>query len=408
MNSKYNVLYLCMGPLTGGAEISLLSLLENLDRELYNPVVLVPMFSLNHSRYSEDERTLPGLNEKLAESGVEVISFRCSKLKMHNPVPYILTILKLIHLIRKYNIDLIHSNEFLANQYGIVASRLCRIPMICHVRVFLTHKAVRNTFIAYTNALIANSQAVADSLVDFNIDPSKITVIHNGIDRKKYEFNTTGRTAFRRRWNIDSETILLGVIGRICDGKGQDTAIRALSLILEKHKNVRLIIAGDTAVDHSKDYLAYLKHSVLHSGIKDKVVFTGFIEDNIEIYSGIDILLVPSVNEPFGRVLIEAMACQRAVIASNAGGPKEIIVHRKNGLLFQGHDDIELATLTCELIDNRELRNSLGEEAAKDVRVKFDIQKHAERVETVYRRVLTNSDLYKKDINVGYRVAVRK
>lgn len=383
---RHNILYLCLSPLVGGAELSLIGLLNNLDRNMFRPIVVVPTSQVGTIKKTENRKSSKGLTERLKDIGVETLSIPCAKFNPWNPLPYIMTVLRLMRLAKAQKIDLIHSNEFLPNQYGVVVSKLCRIPIICHVRLILGHRAIRNTFLKYSDFLIANSKVVAGNLLDIGIERSKISVIYNGVDTERYKFDDSRRKMFRRRWRIDDDAVLLGVIGRIDRTKGQDVAIKTLRSL--KEYNVQLIIAGDTAVDGSQDYLFELKRLVSDLGLEDRVVFLGFLEDARDFYMGIDILLVPSINEPFGRVLIEAMAAGRIVVASDSGGPREIVAHRQSGLLFPYHNVTILADLICELAKNRDFSEYLGNEAIKRVRTNFDIIKHTKDIENVYQKLL--------------------
>ena len=388
MSRPYNILYLCSGPLIGGAEFSLLGLLEHLDKKLFRPIVMIPFRQLGKSRGLENNRESPGLIDKVKELSIDTVCFDCSKLNPVNPFPYIFTVFKLISIIRKYKIDLIHSNELISNQYGFAAAKMLKVPIITHARLIPTAKAIKKLFVVFADRYITISRAVYNQLIKNGIRKNKIDIIYNGIDSNKFHHNEDKRNDFWNKWNISENTILIGVIGRICKEKGQDIAIKAFQQVIKKHNNVRLILAGDTSVDSSWDYLNNLKRQISDMGLQENVIFTGFLNNPIDFYMGIDILIVPSLNEPFGRILIEAMATGRAVIATNSGGPKEIIINRRNGLLFQRNDVRELSDLICELIDNRSLLNYLGTEAIKRVGEKFDIKVHAHNVEKCYLRVL--------------------
>jgi len=372
--TKHRLLYLNVASTVSGAEISLLGLLRNLNREIFEPIVALPG---------------PGpLVERMARLGVETVIIPQQKLKARNPFPYLKTVFCLVNLVRGRHIDLIHSNLDIGNQYGVVAARLTGIPIICHTRNLLSERPFRRMFLRYADVLIANSCAVAASYARYIGKSQKGVVIHNGVDLDEFSPSRTRNGVFRGKLGLPDDAFVIGHIGRICPEKGQHILIDAMAKVAKTHSEAHALIVGETVVDNSAAFLMSLKQRVLELGLAERVSFIGFVDNIIDLYADLDLVVLPSLCEGFGRSLIEAMAIGKPVVATRAGGGVEIVEHGVTGFLIQPNDHIQLAEAILKVTENRDAANEFGMNGRRRVEKLFGIEQNVRKTEQVYLETL--------------------
>ena len=256
-------------------------------------------------------------------------------------------------------------------------------------------------------SMIAVSATVKQEYVQAGFDPKRIEVIYNGIDPR---FLTFPRSA-----SNDDKTYHLLYVGRIQVEKGILIILKALNLLMHdlnetttvnetsgnaillcaqhlEEPALRLHIIGDG----DQAYVNELKTFVREKGLEEQVIFHGKIPQHelIKYYDHSQIMLVPSLwEEPFGLVIAEAMARGLPVIASNVGGPSEIITHGKNGLLVEAGDECALAVAISQLIQDPDKRQRFGEAARATVQERFVIGETVNRVEQHLQRAM-NSEIF--------------
>jgi glycosyltransferase involved in cell wall biosynthesis len=198
------------------------------------------------------------------------------------------------------------------------------------------------------------------------VSEQQIEVLPNYVDCER--FSPLRRSeSLRREFGAVPGVPLIGIASRLDPQKGQDYALEAMAWLKKKNIPGRLIVVGENTLNET-DYLKVLRTQARRLDITDRVQFTGYREDMESIMASLDILLMPSHCETFGRVLIEAMASKTAVIATNAGGVPNIIESGKNGLLVPPHDPVGLARAMESLILDPVLRDRLQESAYFKVR----------------------------------------
>jgi glycosyltransferase involved in cell wall biosynthesis len=163
---------------------------------------------------------------------------------------------------------------------------------------------------------------------------------------------------------------LLGIASRLDPQKGQDCAIQALAILKKKNISVRLAIIGENT-RNEENYFSTLQKMAMDLDVQDRIHFAGYREDMEKIMASLDVLLMPSLRETFGLVLIEAMASKTAVIATNAGGVPNIIDPEVNGLLVPPQDPQALANAIESLISKPDYYQRLIEGAYFKVRAQY-------------------------------------
>lgn len=240
-------------------------------------------------------------------------------------------------------------------------------PIIFHVHDTLSKDRqflyLQRYLDAKIHKYIAVSDAIRDDLEKLGINRQKIERIYNGVS-----IDFAHDEVFMKE---ESEVVNIGIVGQVIPRKGHGSAIEAFRLISDKIPSTKLHIVGKG----DEDYIKVLKEKIGSYGLEAKIIWRGYKSNKIEIYQGIDILIVPSVSsEPFGLIAAEANAYNIPVIATKVGGLTEIIKHGYNGLLVDPGDIKGLANALLYLIENKVQRITMGKNGKSKMDTMFSLQ----------------------------------
>lgn len=322
----------------GGADVDLLEIIRALDRHRFEALVAQP-----------GRGPLAVLFEG-AGAAIEVIDtaplkrFRRVSDIFFYPFRWLSAVVRLRRLIRARGIRLVHVNSAVVTS-AAVAARLARVPCVWHVREIdllrrsrLVGAVLRWCIRRLPDRIVAISRAVADAVG--KIDDGRMCVIHHGVDVER--FHQGDRVESRRPFGLSAEAWVVGYVGRISPIKGLEDLIAAFAAVRARHDQVRLVIAGP--VLQYEDYYARLERLRNTLGLDDDIRFLGETDLIPELMRCFDVLVLPTrVPEGFGLVLLEALASGTPVIAPDAGGPAEILVHCAAARLFPPGDVARLA-----------------------------------------------------------------
>lgn len=219
--------------------------------------------------------------------------------------------------------------------------------------------------------LSCNSSDLREDLVKAGIDKNRIDFVIYGVDNKRIFFSEEERARLRRIWGVSEDDIVLLLIGRFVPKKGFGTAFKSLKYLTECKKKVRMVVVGDGP--QKNEYLDILREE----GTESYVNFVGEIPtgDLSKYYSACDIFLMPSQRLPsdgLNVVVPEAMACGRAIVASNVGGNDLVVFHGVNGYLHDENNPKQLAEFVIKLIEHPELAREMGQHSLKLVKERFN------------------------------------
>ncbi|MGM0410162.1 MAG: glycosyltransferase family 4 protein [Bacillota bacterium] len=233
--------------------------------------------------------------------------------------------------------------------------------------------------------VIACSQYMREEIKNnFQLPEDKITVINNGV--KVEEFEIKIEKDFKKNYVFENEKLIF-YVGRLVREKGIENLLEAFSIALRDDFNLKLVIAGKGPYENKLKEMAYKLN------ISDKVIFTGFISDEIrnKLYKIADLAVFPSTYEPFGIVALEAMAAKTPLISSNAGGFNEFIKDGYNALKFEAGDSYDLAAAILRTFRNEREAGLRAERAYKEIIDNFNWEKIAEQSISLYKEVLSNA-----------------
>jgi glycosyltransferase involved in cell wall biosynthesis len=294
----------------------------------------------------------------------------------------------LARLIRRHGIDLVHTNSVVSLE-GALAAWWCKKPHVWHVRELfvefnpklfpvLGRRLSRKLLERLADRVVCISQVVRRQFEPVaQRSQSRFRVIYNAFEPavsqalQENPLELPPKPGFR-----------LGYIGRLSEGKRfQDLLLALAELERRGIVTIDLLVAG-TFVDAA--YEAAIQSLLERHHLRHRVHFLGFQEDLEPVFSAVDAVVVPSLNEPFGRVVIEAMAAGRPCIGANAGGIPEILTHERTGLLVPPQDPIALADAIARLMREPELRDACRNNALNDVHSRFGVERYVREVLAVY------------------------
>lgn len=368
------ILYISPGTDLGGGEVSLLTLIKNLDRTHYTPIVC----SYGDGRFAERIQKLDCPLHILSYGGV------LSQLKF---------VVKLRNLIKTEKADLVHVNT-LDIRAGI-ATRLAGRPLIGHLRVIFPTTWVDRTFVKIADTTISVSNAVRDHFCQEEGTSSEaFETIYNAVDIK----NEMSGSNLREELNLDADTNIIGVVGRIDPWKGMETFVEAAAHLKTSFPKTHFVIAGAPGPEKDEQtYNQHLQDRVSEHNLTDTFHFLGYRSDALNLIKQFTALVVPSrilqtpkgiKTEGFGRVAAEGLAMQTPVIASRVGGLPEIVEHNKTGLLFSESDAEDLAKKIKHLLDNPDIGHQISEAGVKRFNELFSVTCHLQNIQSLYDRIL--------------------
>ena len=370
---KIKIAFLNDSSRIGGAERSLALLIRNLNHKLFETLVICP-------------KEGPFI-EELERQNINVIPMDINHFsRKHRPFNYIISLFKLLYIIRRLKVDIIHCNSIRAAHWGVPIGKILSKKTFCHIRSsdYTKFSSFIVRSISKDSEFIAISKFVKKSLRDRGVLDNKITIIYNGVDDDLYS-PYISLEIFEREFPIYKKVLKIGIIGRIEDWKRHIDVIEATGII-KKDIDFHLFIVGE--VWNSKDFniLQTLKSRIIDLELENRVTFTGFRRDIPELIAGLDVIIVPSINEPFGRVTIEAMAIGKPVIGTISGCTPEVIQDGINGILVPVKDPAAIAKAIQYLANNPEHAARLGREARKRVVETFSIRRHVMLVQNLYMK----------------------
>jgi glycosyltransferase involved in cell wall biosynthesis len=309
-----------------------------------------------------------------------------------NPWPFLRSVANLVKVIISGGIDLVHVNFERCNRPVAFASKITLKPQICHVRNIQNEDSAKHFYLKLSTYLIANSFATEASYTPFLLRSQTSAVVYNGIDLSRF----VPQKRMDEFYGIEKDAVIIAQVGRIVREKKLGTYVKAMSHVIKgRNKKVYGLIAGDISDCNNKcifdpAYFREIKKLISQLGLDDRFIFTGFVEDQIKLYSNIDVLVQPSTIEPFGRTLVEAMAMNIPVIASRGGGVTEVVKDNITGLLVAPDDVDGLAQAIIKVLSNNEFAHRLVLAGRKRVEDIFTIEEHARKIQKVYTSILSS------------------
>ncbi len=378
----------------GGSYYSLLYLLEGLDRTRVSPLLVLRADTPLIDRFRQavgDVRIVPRTPTlTFGERATPWLRWALRPAqRLLNLTRFCLAVLRLAGWLRRERIDLVHlNNSVTSNHDWMLASMLVGVPCLTHERGLNDeYSAMARWCAPRLAAILCISQAVCDKLVECHVTSDNLVLVPNGLDPKIVS-PTQPADEVRRSLGIGPDRRVIGMVGNIRGWKGQEIVVRALALIRERVPAVTCVFVGEaTAAD--ADYEAKLRGLIDTLGLQSNVIFAGHYRNVADPLSIMEVAIHASVSpEPFGRVLLEAMAMRRPVVGSRGGAVTEIVLDGVTGFTFRPGDVDDLAEKTVRLLVDSELASRLGEAGYRRVESEFHVTTNIARTLSAYGQIL--------------------
>ena len=351
------------GAIVGGGELSLMDLLRGLDRDRWAPSLVVP-----------EDGDVAALAREL-ELPVHVIPLPTLRRPSLAGARSVTT---LAGLVRATGAALIHANGSRAMAYAGAAGRLASCPTLWHVRIADSDGLLDRALCAMATLVVATSRGVARR---FSWAAAKVRVVPNGIDLERFAPRAPSVT-LRAALQLPTSAPLAVSVGRHVPEKGYRHLIDAAARLEQTRPGVHWVLVGDG------ELRTELEAQARRLDLASRVHFTGSRNDVADLLALADVFVLPSESEGFGRVLVEAMAMARAIVATNVGGIPDIVLDGETGVLVEPANAVALAHAVRGLLDDPARAARLGAAGRRRAESTFSVGAHVDGVERVYHEVL--------------------
>lgn len=375
-----------------GAERSLLDLLKRIDRNKYVPLVLFP--------------TDGPLKDKVSSIDCETVVFdmpwwvvkgrksRSHLIKLLLGMPAKVRYIR--DLIRKEDISFVYTNTIVCID-GAIAAKLEGIPHIWHIHEIISATNNLKPYVPrfmmpvvvgiLSDKLIVPSKA-AKKAIEWYFSEKKVRMIYNGVEIEKFARANSYHHAnnFREELEIGQNIKIVALIGLFLEIKGQADLVEAARIICDNYRDVVFVFAGNGTTP-STPYQRLVKKRISDLGLREKVYFVDFRDDIEVVMNAIDILVSASWVESFSKVVCEAMAAGKPVVATKCGGPEEVVVDGKTGYLVPVANPKEMARAIKHLIENEDIAMEMGQRGCERIQKIFSIDQYVKNVERVFAEI---------------------
>jgi len=369
----------------GGSDVALARLVKHLDRRRYRPVVVLP----------KQGPVVP----LFEAAGAEVRILPMRQLRSLPSISYQArfvagfptTVSRLRKVLMEERAQIVHSNS-LFTMYGAWAASTLHVPHVWHVREIpsapkILQRALFSSVRRKSTRIITMSSAVTNLFPNV---PDKTVQIPDGIDTTEFSRQISG-ARIRRELNIEEGASLVGFVARLDPWKGADVFVRCAAKVAPAFPDAHFLVCGGS-LDGYEAYARKVKRLASVSGFGDRIHFTGWdyrLNDIPEVMAALDILVHTSVApEPFGLVIVEAMASGKPVIAANAGGVLDIVADEQTGVLVNPGDVEAYSDALSRVLGDRDLAEAWGAAGRARATELFGVNDYVEKVQSLYDEIL--------------------
>lgn len=298
---------------------------------------------------------------------------------------------RLARLMRSQAYDLVHSHTSHAHSQVMAASFWLRKRPLRIVTRRVDFSIFRHNFLGlniykYTKGVdhvIAISCKIREVLLRDGIPPDSISLAHSGVDPDR--FQGTDSAYLRREFGLAPAAPVLGNVAFLVGHKGQRHLIQAMPTVVAALPDVRLFLVGEGALEGE------LKALARELGLSRHIIFTGFRKDVGAFLDVFDLLVVASVEEGLNTSILDALAMEVPVVATDAGGISEIITHEKTGFLVPKADPRALATGILWMLQHRDRAKAMARAGCQKVVKQFSVSAMVEKNLAVYQKLITHT-----------------
>jgi len=306
-----------------------------------------------------------------------------------------ITILNWFFIIKRNNIQAVYVHSIISGFHFGLLKYLLGYKLIYHEHNMASQRPKMILwrwmfeFVVFrSDKIIAISKDVAADLVKFGATEEKINVIHNGIELiNDVNYDMLKSKGMQRLAPaVTDDSLVVGMVGHFRPWKGQQLFVESLEGVVSSYPHIHFVIVGGV---HDRTYYDQVTDYIKNNGLSGHITVTGHQDNVAELMACFDIVVVPSVPEPFGLVLLEAMMLDRPVVAFDIGGPSEIVAKGKTGLLVDEVNSQSLGLAISDLAADKNKRESMGREGRKLLEEQFTIAIQGKNVERLIDGLFT-------------------
>lgn len=359
-------------------------------------MVLLHGLSLESNMTEAERRAVDDQIEAATAKGVRAMALS-TLMREIDPVRDMRTFLTLMGLIRCERPDIVHTHSSKAGILGRWAAFATGVPIRVHTahgHVFYGHfnrlrsqlfLLIERITAALTHRLVALTQGERRDYLQLGLcRADKITVVHSGVDLGRFEKPTLSGKERRRRkraLGLHPDRPVVGFAGWLLPIKGPEVLLGAMQTVWRRFADAQLVYVG------KGDLKETLQKAAQKTGAGNRVFFLGWRDDLYKILPLFDLLVLPSLNEGMGRVLVEAMAAGRPVVASRTGGIPDLVVPEKNGLLVPAGDAVSLAEAICRLLAEPDTARKMGA-CGRRICKSYSLAAMLDKIDRLYQNLL--------------------
>lgn len=337
-----------------------------------------------------DYATMLGMNEINVVNVTSLYASINEKAKSQYMLPNLgnwdwISIIYLKHIIDKEKPDIIIAHGGRATKFAYYAKDQKR-PL-----VGIIHSG-KLKWVDKSDYIIALTNSTYNKACEAGVQASRLVVLPNAIDTSIRRYDPVHAILHNK---ITNKMPVIGAMARFVPKKGIDIFIQTISILKDRGVDFKAVIGGGGSEESN------LRALVQKLGLQDKVSFLGWINDKKKFFEEIDIFCQPSIEEPFGVVILEAMLFDKPIIAADAEGPKEIITNMKDGILIPMGSATAMANAIDELLQDPILAGRLSDKAFLTVRQRYDMSVVGQRLTAYLQKIKISHDAKHNKTKVG-------
>ncbi|GIV79418.1 MAG: hypothetical protein KatS3mg050_3812 [Litorilinea sp.] len=372
-----------------GSDRTLYALVTRLDRSRYIPLVLLP----------EDGPLRHALEERGVETHVVPLSVLHRTLapgywlRFWGQLPG--SVRKLTRELNSRQVSLVHSNTSHVFD-GALAARMAGIPHLWHIRepfpslrpigILIRHLAQ-----SLSQHVLCVSEAVRRDYFPSGGNENSVGVLYDGVDLTQFTPEVDG-SPVRRELGLSPDAPVVGMAGRIAAWKGHRLFLEMAARLIVQVPGVHFLVVGDAVTPRDRAWKSTLLAQVKQLDLTERVHFIGVRQDMPQVMAALDVLVHPSLMpEPWGMVVLEAMATGKPVVATGHGGPVEMICHGETGYLVPPHAPDILAACVGALLSTPEMGRQMGLAGRRRCEAYFGVERTSQLIQDIYDRIIAVS-----------------
>lgn len=382
IDSRYHSFY--------GAQQSMFTLISNLDKSKYDPILLVTQ----EGELSKRARA-QGINVEMIPLSKEINVFgkkirNYSIMKMVKVIFGILRYnLKISKWIKENKFDYVYTNDIRSLVYIGLGAKLKKVPILWYVRSDHRIRALFNYGVRIADRVITIAEGVKNAFKTNELErfQNKFVTLYTGFNFKTPESYNHNTNHIKEKLNLPTEGKVIGLVGSISPRKGHDMLVEAAPVILKSNPNVHFVFVGDVATGYH-DFKNDIEKKIRNMNLNNNFHWTGFVNDVQNYLVMMDLLILPSRSEGLPRTVIEGLSTGIPVIASDVGGVKEIIINNDMGAIFPKNDTEQMTKKIISYInDESRFTSSMKHIRIEYVKNKFSIDAYVLGFSEILRNI---------------------